>query len=227
MSELLRVGASPLAGLQSRAVVATGLEACWRRVSAVLPAVDAHPLEPASDYAHKVASLELPGLRVAVGLGSSFRFAVGDHELSTFLLSCGGRASVHQGGACLHNSPEMPGLFLPGEAYRCEIRDAHGYVISTTPERLALSALALAEAAGLDGLDLSSLQRPMVVGPTHPSQAHVLSLLRSTLQLLDHQSSDGPLPAEALELQQSSLVDVICRLLCVLLIPALIRPGAS
>ncbi len=227
MSELLRVGAAPLAGLQARAVVVSGDEACWSRVSAALPAVDAHPLDPASDYAHKVASLELPGLRVAVGLGSSFRFAVGDHALNTFLLSCGGRASVRQGGACLHNSPEMPGLFLPGEAYRCEIRDAHGYVIATTPERLALSALAMAEASGLDGLDLSLLQRPMVVGPTHPSQAHVLSLLRSTLQLLDHQPSDGSLTAEALELQQSSLVDVICRLLCALMIPALIRPEAS
>ena len=101
----------------------------------------------------------------------------------------------------------MPGLFLPGEAYRCEIRDAHGYVISTTPERLVLSALAMAEASGLDGPDLS--------------------LLRSTLQLLDHQPSEGPLTAEALDLQHSSLVDVICRLLCVLMIPALIKPGAS
>jgi hypothetical protein len=227
MSEMLRVGAARLAGLHNRAVMASGPEACWSRVSAALPALDAQPLDPAGEYAHKVASLELPGLRVAVGLGTSFRFEVDDHGLNTFLLSCGGRASVRQGGVLLQNSPDMPGLFLPGEAYHCQIRNAHGYVISTTPERLAASALAMAEASGLDGVDLSLLQRPMVVGPTHPSTAHVLSLLRSTLQLLDQQPTVETHSAETQGLQLTSLVDVICRQLCALMIPALINPRST
>ena len=233
MSELLRVEAAPLAGLRTRAVVASGAEACWNRISATLPATDVQPLDPSGDYAHKVASLELPDLRVAVGLGSSFRFDVSDHGLITFLLSCGGRALVRQGGVWLRVSPEMPGLFLPGEAYHAEIRNAHGFVMSTTPERLAVSALVMAEASGLDGVDLSLLQRPMVVGPTHPKTAHVLSLLRTTLQLLDQQPTAGPLTAQAQTLPQSSmaeqisLADVICRLLCALLIPALINPRAT
>ena len=227
MSELLRVQAAPLEGLCTRAVVASGVEACWNRISAALPAIDVQPLDPAGDYAHKVASLELPGLRIAVGLGSSFRFDVNDHGLTTFLLSCGGRASVRQGGVWLCNSPEMPGLFLPGEAYHAEIRNAHGYVMSTTPGRLAVSALAMAEAAGLDGVDLSLLQRPMVLGPTHSRTAHVLSLLRTTLQLLDQQPTAGPLTDQAQTLQQTSMADVICRLLCALMIPALVNPRAT
>lgn len=225
MSELQRVAAARLAGLEARSVVASGVEACWARVSSYLPALDAQPLDPHGDYAHKIASLELQGLRIGIGLGSPFRFAVDDHPLTTFLLSCGGQASVRQGGHWLHNSPEAPGLFLSGEACLCEIRNAHGYAIAASPERLAASALAMAESRGMDTVDLSLLQRPMAVAPVQASTAHVLSLLRTTLQLLDLEPAPGPLQG-AMENRQQQLpiAELICRQLCALLIPSLVEP---
>ncbi|NDC35143.1 MAG: hypothetical protein EBZ51_07105 [Synechococcaceae bacterium WB9_2_112] len=224
MSERMRVEATRLAGLESRAVVASGVESCWARVSSCLPALDAHPLDPQGDYAHKIASMEVHGLRIGIGLGSPFRFAIDDHSLTTFLLSCGGRASVRQGGNWWHNGPEVPGLFLPGEACVCEIRNAHGYVIAVPPERLAASALVMAESRGLDSIDLSLLQRPMAVGPLQASTAHVLSLLRSTLHLLDLESASAAFPRETDDRQhQAPIADLICRQLCALLIPSLVE----
>ena len=98
MSELLRVGASPLASFEARAELASCADACWKRVSHCLPALDAHPLSLTDDYAHKTAAVELPGLTIAIGLGSPFSFRVNDHAHSSFLLSCGGRSLVRQGG---------------------------------------------------------------------------------------------------------------------------------
>ena len=224
MSERLRVGAAQLAVFDSRAQFAAGADACWNRVASCLPAVDAHPLDSGDDYAHKTASLELPGLRIGIGLGSAFAFQVDDHPGSSFLLSCGGRAFVRQGDVCLSNSPEIPGLYLPGEAFSCEIRDAHGYLISVRPERLAASALALAEARGMDGVDLSLLQRPLALGPTQAHAAHLLSLLQTTLQLLDHGAGATAQTGGAGPLHRASIADLICRQLVGLLIPDLLEP---
>lgn len=222
MSELLRVGASRLDALESQAVLASGPDSCWRRVSCSLPALDAHPLACDHDYAHKTAAIRLPGLTVAIGLGSAFAFRVDDHPCSSLLLSCGGRAQVRQGGVCLGNSPEVPGLYLPGEAFHCEIRNAHGYLISVRPERLAASVLALAEDRGLEGVDLGALQRPRPVDLGEARSARVLSLLRTTLQLLERGPAlPGGIDKDA-PLHHAWLEDLICRQISGLLIPQLL-----
>ena len=224
MSELLRVAVSRLASFEAWAELASGADACWRRVSRCLPALDAHPLSLTDDYAHKTAAVELPGLTIAIGMGSPFSFRVNDHAHSSFLISCGGRSLVRQGGVLLGNSPDVPGLYLPGEAFCCEIRNAHGYLISVRPERLAASALTLAEARGLDSVDLAALQRPVALDLSQAHSAHVLAMLQTTLQLLEQ----GPAPAASAPpvspLHRASIGDLICRQLCVLLIPELLEP---
>ena len=224
MSEWLRVGASRLACFEARSEMASGVEACWRRVSRCLPAMDAYPLSPAGDYAHKTAAIALPGLNVAIGLGSDFQFRVDDHPTSSFLLSCGGRSLVLQGGVALRNSPDLPGLYLPGEAFCCEIRDAHGFLISVRPERLAASALTLAEVRGLDSVDLSALQRPAELGFAHDDSAHVFVMLQATLRLLEQGSARGVVGLPEAPLHQASIAELICRQLSALLIPELLEP---
>ena len=218
MSEIARVRASPLAALEAIAVMASNARDCQARVARFLPVRDAHPLLSGQDYAHKTASLQVGSLGVAVGLGSSFRFAVDNHELVTFLLSSGGRTRVHLGGATYGNSPERPGLFLPGEGYHCEISEANGFVVTVRPERLASAALAMAQEIGADSVDLTVLQKPLEVGQESGRSAHLLALLRNTLLLLD-----GLHASSALELQAKALDDLICRQIAGLLIPQLLR----
>ena len=217
MSEIARVRASPLAALEAIAVMASNARDCQARVARFLPVRDAHPLLSGQDYAHKTASLQVGSLGVAVGLGSSFRFAVDNHELVTFLLSSGGRTRVHLGGATYGNSPERPGLFLPGEAYHCEISEANGCVVTVRPERLASAALAMAQEIGADSVDLTVLQKPLEVDLQTGRSAHLLALLSNTLLMLD-----GLHAASVLELQSKALGDLICRQIAGLLIPRLV-----
>jgi hypothetical protein len=143
---------------------------------------------------------------------------VDNHELVTFLLSSGGRTRVRLGGAIYGNSPEQPGLFLPGEAYHCEISEANGFVVTVRPERLASAALAMAQEMGVDSVDLTVLHKPRELGLQSGRSAHLLALLRKTLLMLD-----GLHASSALQLQSSALDDLICRQIAGLLIPQLLR----
>jgi hypothetical protein len=218
MSEIQRVRASPLAALDSLSVIASSARDCKSRVARFLPVRDAYPLLSGQDYAHKTASLQLGSLGVAVGLGSSFCFEVENHEVVTFLLSSGGRTRVRLGGATYGNSPDQPGLFLPGEAYHCEISEANGFVVTVRPERLASSALAMAQEMGADTMDLSVLQKPREVDGQSGRSAHLLALLSNTLLMLD-----GLHASSALKLQSEALEDLICRQIAGLLFPQLLR----
>ena len=217
MSEVLRVLASPLAALEAISVMASNARDCESRVGRFLPVRDAHPLLCGQDYAHKTASLQLGSLGVVVGLGSSFRFEVDNHEVVSFLLSTGGRTRVRLGGAAYGNSPDQPGLFLSGEAYECEISEANGFVVTVRPERLASAALAMAQEIEADAVDLTVLQKPCEVGPHSGPSAHLLALLSNTLLMLD-----GLHASSALQLQSNALEDLICRQIAGLLIPRLV-----
>ena len=76
MSEVLRVQSTPLAALNSLAVLTSSARDCGSRVAPCLPVKEAYPLADGQDYAHKTASLRLGGVGVSVGLGSSFFFTV-------------------------------------------------------------------------------------------------------------------------------------------------------
>jgi hypothetical protein len=218
MSELLRVRASPLAALDALAVIASNARDCQSRVARFLPVRDAHPLLSGQDYAHKTASVQLGSVGVAVGLGSPFCFEVDNHEVVTFLLSSGGRTRVRLGGATYGNSPAQPGLFLPGEAYHCEISEANGFVVTVRPERLAGAALVMAQEMGADSVDLSMFQKPHEVDVQSGRSAHLLALLSNTLLMLD-----GLHASSALQLRNNALEDLICRQIAGLLIPRLLR----
>ena len=214
---MLRVRASRLAALEAIAVMASNARDCDSRVARVLPVRDAYPLLSGQDYAHKTASLQVGSLGVAVGLGSSFCFEVDNHEVVTFLLSSGGRTRVRLGGAIYGSSPEQPGLFLPGEAYHCEISEANGFVVTVRPERLASAALAMAQEIGADSVDLTVLQSPREVDLQSGRSAHLLALLSSTLLMLD-----GLHASSALQLQTQALDDLMCRQIAGMLIPRLV-----
>jgi|LauGreDrversion4_2_1035121.scaffolds.fasta_scaffold359945_2 hypothetical protein len=197
--------------------MASNARDCESRVARFLPVRNAHPLLSGQDYAHKTASLQLGSLGVAVGLGSSFCFEVDNHEVVTFLLSSGGRTRVRLGGVTYGNNPGQPGLFLPGEAYHCEIREANGFVVTVRPERLASAALAMAQEMGADSVDLTVIQKPREVNLQSGRSAHLLALLSNTLLMLD-----GLHASSALQLQSEALEDLICRQIAGLLIPRLV-----
>ena len=220
MSEVLRVQSTPLAALNSLAVLTSSARDCGSRVAPCLPVKEAYPLADGQDYAHKTASLRLGGVGVSVGLGSSFFFEVDNHEVVTLLLSSGGRARVELDGAVYGNSPQQPGLFLPGEAYRCELADANGLVVTARPERLAAMALVMAEEVDAPTLDLAVLQQPLELGPLCGRSAHLLDLLRRTLSLLDGLQATARWPS-----QSQGLEDLLCRVIAGLLFPSLVRPG--
>lgn len=219
MSEVLRVQSTPLAALNSLAVLTTRARDCASRVAPCLPVREAYPLVDGQDYAHKTASLRLGGVGVSVGLGSSFCFEVDNHEVVTLLVSSGGRARVELDGAVYGNSPQQPGLFLPGEAYRCELADANGCVVTARPERIATMALTMAEEMDAPTLDLAVLQRPLELGPPRGSSAHLLDLLCRTLSLLEGLQASSRWPS-----QSQGLEDLLCRVIAGLLFPSLVGP---
>ncbi len=185
MAELNRVLATPLLICNDRAAIRTSPADCARRLHPALPIQDVCPLVEGTDYAHKSVSFDLGCLGVSIGLGSPFRYQVDDHDMICFHLSFGGQALIAIGGEHYEANLERPGLYLPGEGYRAQIRQPHGVVMTTRLESIAAQALILADQAGVDGLDLSVLQRPLAIGPSREIHARLLRLMGRTLALLN------------------------------------------
>jgi hypothetical protein len=192
LAELERVLATPLAIGNRRALVSVNPSDCALRIHSSLPIQDLTLLGDLADYAHKSVRFDLGSLGIAIGLGSPFRYQVDDHAAVCFHLSFGGLGRFEIGGQYLDANLDQPGLYLPGEAYRCEIRNPHGLLITTQVESIATQALILAEEAGLDHLDLSLLQRPVAIGVAQDAHRQLLGLMRKTLSLLDVDQGLGP-----------------------------------
>jgi len=233
MAELNRLLATPLAICDGWALISDSPADCPQRIHPSLPIQDVTLLADPADYAHKSASLDLDSLGISIGMGSPFRFQVDDHAVVTLLLSCGGTGQLEIGGHCFDINPSRPALYLPGEAYRYQITQPHGLVITTNVERLAAEALKLAEQAGLDGLDLSLLQRPLAIGPTRMALIQLLKLLRKTLALLDLAASTRGLPpGQGLGVgspgglglgQHKMIASLICRQMAAMVYPQLVE----
>jgi len=232
LAELIRLLSTPLAILNRRALLSESPGDCVQRIHPSLPIQDVTLLADPTDYAHKSASLNLGSLGISIGMGSPFRFQVDDHAVVSLLLSCGGQGQLEIGGQRFAIDPGRPALYLPGEAFSYQISQPHGLVITTQVEHLAAQALLLAEQAGVDGLDLSVLQRPLAIGPTRPALRQLLSLIPKTLSLLDLAD-----PAQRLALgptaglgangglgpgQEKAIAHLICRQIAALLYPQLV-----
>ncbi len=235
MAELNRLLSTPLAICNGRALISASPADCSQRIHPSLPIQDVTLLADPADYAHKSASLTLGSLGISIGMGSPFRFQVDDHAVVTLLLSCGGTGDLQIGGQSFSIDPGRPALYLPGEAYRYQIHEPHGLVITTKVERLAAQALLLAEQAGLDGLDLSLLQRPLAIGPTRMALNKVLKLMRKTLSLLDlAESTSGLPPVQGAGRpgalghgQDEAIASLICRQIAAMVYPQLLEGAPS
>ena len=192
LAELERVRATPLAICNRRALISGNPSDCALRIHPSLPIQDVTLLGEPADYAHKSVSFDLGCLGIAIGLGSPFRYQVDDHQTVCLHLSFGGLGRIEIDGQHFNANLDQPGLYLPGEAYRCEIRNPHGLLITTQVESIATQALILAEEAGLDHLDLSLLQRPVAIGAGQDAHRQLLGLMRKTLSLLDVGQGLGP-----------------------------------
>ena len=233
MAELNRVIATPLAICNDLATIRTSSADCAMRIHPALPVQDVTLLADPEDYAHKSVGFNLGSLGIAIGLGSPFRYQVDDHKLSCFHLSFGGQAFIEIGAKHFEANLERPAIYLPGEAYRCEIHQPHGLVITTQVERLAAEALLMAEQAGLDGLDLSWLQRPLAIGPTRMAHSQLLKLMRKTLSLLDWaDATQGLAPSPGLDSasagglgpgQDGAIASLICRQIAAMVYPQLVE----
>lgn len=240
MAELNRIQSTPLAYCNGRALISASAADCSQRIHPSLPIQELTLLDDPGDYAHKSACLDLGPLGVSVGMGSPFRFEVEDHAVVTLLLSCGGQGKIEIGGQGFVIEPGQPALYLPGEAYSYAISKPHGVVITTQVERIAAQALALAEQAGLDGIDLSLLQRPLAIGPTRAALSQLLKLMRKTLSLLDVAAparglapgsrmlqpglgADQGLPRAGVHAQDDSIAGLICRQIAAMVYPQLVE----
>ena len=192
LAEFERVRATPLAIGNRRALISDNPSDCALRIHPSLPIRDVTLLADPADYAHKSVRFDLGCLGIAIGLGSPFRYQVDDHQTVCFHLSFGGLGRIEIGGQHFDANLDQPGLYLPGEAYRCEIKSPHGLVVTTQVESIASQALMLAEEAGLDHLDLSVLQRPVAIGATQDVHRQLLGMMRKTLSLLDVGQGLGP-----------------------------------
>ena len=233
LAEVIRLLSTPLAILNRRALLSESPGDCAQRIHPSLPIQDVTLLADPTDYAHKSASLNLGPLGISIGMGSPFRFQVDDHAVVSLLLSCGGQGQLAMGGQRFVIDPERPALYLPGEAFSYQINQPHGLVITTQVEHLAAQALLLAEQAGVDGLDLSVLQRPLAIGPTGVALRHLLGLIPKTLSLLDLSvgaqglapgQSPGPGGDGGLESgQDEAIASLICRQIAGLVYPQLLE----
>lgn len=233
LAEWIRLLSTPLAILNRRALLSQSPGDCAQRIHPSLPVQDVTLLADPSDYAHKSASLNLGCLGISIGMGSPFRFQVEDHPVVSLLLSFGGQGQLTMGGQSFAIDPERPALYLPGEAFSYQINQPHGLVITTEVERLAGQALLLADQAGVDGLDLSVLQRPLAIGPTRVALRQLLGLIPQTLSLLDlsdatQRLAAGPPPRAGFagglgQAQEEAIASLICRQIAALLYPQLLE----
>ncbi len=233
LAELIRLLSTPLAILNRRALLSESPGDCALRIHPSLPIQDVTLLADPTDYAHKSASLNLGSLGISIGMGSPFRFQVDDHAVVSLLLSCGGQGQLAMGGQRFAIDPERPALYLPGEAFTYQIHQPHGLVITTQVEHLAAQALLLAEQAGVDGLDLSVLQRPLAIGPTRVALRQLLGLIPKTLALLDLSDATkhlapGPPPRAGSagglgQGQEEAIASLICRQIAGLVYPQLLE----
>lgn len=233
LAEWIRLLSTPLAILNRRALLSQSPGDCAQRIHPSLPVQDVTLLADPSDYAHKSASLNLGCLGISIGMGSPFRFQVEDHPVVSLLLSFGGQGQLTMGGQSFAIDSERPALYLPGEAFAYQINKPHGLVITTQVERLAAQALLLAEQAGVDGLDLSLLQRPLAIGPTRVALRHLLGLIPKTLSLLDLSvGAQGLAPGQTPGLggdgglesgQDEAIASLICRQIAGLVYPQLLE----
>ena len=91
----------------------------------------------------------------------------------------------------------------------------------------------LAEQAGVDGLDLSVLQRPLAIGPTRVALRQLLGLSPPPLSLLDlsdatQRLAAGPPPRAGSagglgQAQEEAIASLICRQIAALLYPQLLE----
>ena len=183
---------TPLAIGNRRASIRDRSSDCAMRIHPSLPIQAVSPLGDPGDYAHKSTTFDLGSLGIAIGLGSPFRYQVDDHSTVCFHLSLGGLGRIEMAGQYFDINLDQPGLYMPGEAYRCEIDNPHGLVITTEVELIATQALVLAEEACLDHLDLSLLQRPLAIAADQNIHSQLLGLMRKTLCLLDGGQGLGP-----------------------------------
>ena len=226
MSELMRLRSTPLALCNGRALMSSSPADCAQRIHPSLPIQDVVLLADPADYAHKSASLDLGSLGISIGMGSPFRFQVDDHAVVTLLLSYGGQGRLEIGGQSFSIDPGQPALYLPGEAFRYQITQPHGLVITAQVEQLAAQALLLAEQAGLDGPDLSLLQRPLAIGPTRLVFSQLLKQTRKTLALLDLVPGQGLVAGSPGGLgpgQQGAIASLICRQIAAMVYPQLVE----
>ena len=99
-------------------------------------------------------------------------------------------------------------------------------MITAQVEQLAAQALLLAEQAGLDGPDLSLLQRPLAIGPTRLVFSQLLKQTRKTLALLDLAPGQGLVAGSPGGLgpgQQGAIASLICRQIAAMVYPQLVE----
>jgi hypothetical protein len=185
MTGLLRYQDTALPVLNSRASYIFDPSCCHQRIAKTIQAISIEPIGGSSNYVHKSASCDIGSIALSVGMGSAFRFSVDDHDTATLMLSTGGSAQVRIGKSSYISAPQSPAVYLAGERYSCQIRQANGIELRLDRQKLAQRALVLAEQAGRDSLDCCRIFQPWQVQPDNQLSMGLVAMLSKTLTYLD------------------------------------------
>lgn len=176
--------------LNSRASYIFDPSCCQQRIAKTIQAISIEPIIDNGDYVHKSASCDIGSIALSVGMGSAFRFSVDDHDTATLMLSTGGSAQVRIGRCTYISAPQSPAVYLAGERYSCQIRQANGIELRLDRQKLAQCALVMAEQSGRNSLDCCRLFQPWQVQSDNRLSMGLVTMLSKTLTYLDLTTSE-------------------------------------
>jgi hypothetical protein len=185
MTGLLRYQDAALPVLNSRASYIFDPSCCHQRIAKTIQVISIEPIGGSDNYVHKSASCDIGSIALSAGMGSAFRFSVDDHDTATLMLSTGGSAQVRIGNSTYISDPQSPAVYLAGERYSCQIRQANGIELRLDRQKLAQRALVMAEQVGRDSLDCCRLYQPWQVRSDNHLSMGLVAMLSRTLTYLD------------------------------------------
>ena len=158
---------------------------CYQRIAKTIKVISIAPTGKTDHYIHKSASCDIGSIALSVGMGSPFAYTVDDHDTATLMISTGGTAQIDLNKHSFLCTPKLPALYLAGERYRCQIQEANGIELRLDRQKLAQSAMVMAEQSGNDGLDCTRLFQPWQIQSDSRWSMGLLGMLSKTLTYLD------------------------------------------
>lgn len=211
----------PLVVLNDRALVMRDETALAERIHAATPLRGLVRLGERRGFFHRNAVLQLGGLTLSSSVHAPLVLEAEQTEFAMVALAYVGSARVTIQQQRFDLLPQQGLLYLPGAAFEARTGFLQEVLIHLDPQRLALTASAIAGGAHGPRPFLRRLRQPRLVHPRNPLERDLLGTLRRALTTLDAPDLEAAGGFAALGIE-----DLLLRLLALLLFPELLKGQA-